>query len=587
MLMDMRDLVSHHAPRFAAVALSLMMLPLLSVQSPAHAVSRDVSLNSVTWDTAKSQWKVNVTANYVSSVWANTYKNGDFSPYHQYRGTEKNPEENAIGASSHAANLLPDNAPKTAIKATGYDTNNASSKTVTLYVNPYPGAGPGTGNATYLRVYGWSDDKPVSSVLYAKPLHAPQSKTAAGNAYTLKVASFNVHCHPDCRHTTKAGLQVEQLKWAARRLAVRDAILKNPIYLNKATGAQDMPDVVGFQELAPRTTDGYTPIVAQDADLLSLLSGSYGKSTVNDVARALAGKVCDVNAINSLKPTIPSQERIFYRKAWYTPVTMAGVEQSGSVSLGCTARIKARTLQYVADKAAKKPVLNSDTSQWRSASYSLLQRVGSPGAGQKFWVISAHPTSNYKAPTQAEVDAINVWATANKKTKTTLDAVTKEHNTRRAEARAQAATELKALSDSLTARVNVPVILIADANSETSDSRNGNFGSVQSNLVTTGGFKDSASYGSTAGLNWASFNNFSTTLAPAKNGDGGRIDYIMFKGARGADNFRNHLLGYSVSGSVATAKSVFRDPSRDTKFDLASSPPSDHNLQTVELKMPY
>lgn len=489
---------------------------------PAQGATPAVTINSVTWDAANELWKINVTGKNVDRVWATTYRSPNFGVYHEYTSSDPNPESVVGGASTN-----PDNPPLNAVTRKSFDLEGATSKTGTISVAPYPGAGIGSGNATYLRVYGW--DGQARDVQGLRTLVAPKLSSAGIPAYSVRAASINILCTSDsCRPPA-----LTKLAWPVHRQVLKNALLANPDLPAK-------PDIVGLQE------------VTQAGDLAAYLADDYTMANVADTSRLQTAAALKCTPGYDAYPVGTS--KIMVNSDRYTIVKdESGKHITGVFPIGCTDDVAARVAA-----SANNPDVDDPKAYGRTAVYALVEQKPDTGAGsgKRLWVISTQAVAGSRYPQSAS------------------DNRKREIFRVRADARQQSAIDISNFYNQVKSSYPAPIIVTGDFNSDMPIARNGTSDSLQARLFRLG-FMDATGGGSTYNTSWPTANSLEPTLYKAS--DPQRIDYIMFKGGVGTNNFRNHLLGYTThTNGTATANA--------TQNGVAVSPPSDHNMQTADLR---
>lgn len=507
------------------LAVSLALVAAFLSTLPAQAATPSVTINSVTWNATTDKWDVKVTGTNVDRVWATTYRSPSFGVYHEYTSSDPNPESAVGGASTNPANP-----PLDAITRRSFDLAGASSATGTISVAPYTGAGQGSGNATYLRVYGW--DGQARDVQAPRALVAPKLSSAGIPAYSVRAASLNILCTSDsCRPPA-----LTQLAWPVHRQVLKNALLANPDLPAK-------PDIVGLQE------------VSQPADLADYLADDYIMADVADRRRIETTEALKCTPGDAAYPV--GTAKIMVNSDKYTIVKglISGNNVTGVFPIGCTKDVQERVAS-----SANNPEIDDPKAYGRSAVYALVEQKANtgPGSGKRLWVISTQAVAGSRYPQGAS------------------DVRKREIFRVRAEARQQAAIDIAAFYDQVNPSYPAPIIVTGDFNSDMPHPRNGVYDSMQARLYKLG-FTDGTGGGSTFNTSWPTANGLDPTIYESASNDPQRLDYIMFKGGVGTNNFRNHLLGYTThSNGTATANS--------TQSGVAVSPPSDHNLQTAELR---
>jgi endonuclease/exonuclease/phosphatase family metal-dependent hydrolase len=266
------------------------------------------------------------------------------------------------------------------------------------------------------------------------------------------------------------------------------------------------PGVLAMQELGPGRADGK----------VGSLNGAIRQTT--SLTRALrsvgAGQYKLVRETAYVKPgtTHGTQgARILYDSSRYSVLSNCH-ETTGS-------------LNYNSSCGFDLPRLSGDSkSNTRSAAYAQLR---DRRTGKHFWVVSVHLDDRHSGSTSKE----------------------KSYNALRGRQMAYAYGKVQAASH------GEQVIIAGDINSW----QNNAVGNAPHDFLVSKGFYDTAAAQTRVNIQYPTVNHFQTSLKPAGQGYGVRIDVVMVKGATGAKRFEN------VTKRVDSAR------------------PSDHNLVVTDI----
>lgn len=501
----------------------------------------------------------------------NGYKSPFFGALNGYTD-EPNPEYGHSPA-GEPIDEYPNNPPETAIDKVGITLNSSQTVTRTVAFPAYSGSGAGSGNATYIKVYGRSggatvsDHTPIAKVV-------PKLSSDGQDYYKVRVAQLNVTCAPTCRHpkATSPGTPemtsprnwmkanggdpdtVPESEWIGHRSVVRAALIRNP-------NLTEIPDVVGIQEAGQADVIPGAGVRKHVDDIAQLMSADYEMGDMVGTQWMAHDTRCRREG-----PLPVPANRILINKARFTFAKDAnGNNITGAFQIGCTDAVAARV---AAAKAAPEAGNDNIAAYEKTAVYALVeQKAGTgDGSGKKFWVMTTHMTPNSQLPKNP---------TLQKK---------KSIYTVRGAARLQAAEDINWVYNQLNVGVNAPLILTGDFNSDAPFGRNGGKESPQQRLINLG-FKDATGYGTTTNLNFTTLPNFdrdygqvSSDGATGMSGDPDRYDYIMMKGALGANNYYNHInLGHTLTSNSFTVQEL-QTNGLDKRV-------SEHALQTADIRL--
>lgn len=247
------------------------------------------------------------------------------------------------------------------------------------------------------------------------------------------------------------------------------------------------PGIVALQELSPGRADGRP---------LSTTGSVRQTTSLENALRSVgAGQYQLVRETPYVKPgrTHGSQgTRILYDTSRY------------SLASGCAE--KTGRSNYSTSCTLDLPLLSGDgENRRRSAAYALLKDRRS---GQRIWVASVHLDERHSGSVSTErvYDALR-------------------------------GRQVQAVYARI-ARLNTShdeVVIAGDINSW----QNNKGGNTPHDLLVGAGFLDTAGAATRIGTQYSTINHFDTTLAPAAQGMGSRIDVIMVRGAKVANRFEN------------------------------------------------